>query len=289
MQFAIRDRQELINVLCNHQPDLLTSSVQDMVDVYDPIIRALHSAVDLSGGTADLQAFLHDLVSMSRLSAKDKDKQPPKVEDFVRLLKKHQGSSHRFIHQALKNGKELTEWYRGYTDHAASQYRQKTDKAPAPSQEGVAAAGDLTPQMEKIISKLSEEDQTVVMKELDAHANYLTSLSEASKERTKTVVENTASGKSEVSYGPGVFLAKWQSLMDATAITPAEATGPVRHGGSESVKEATRVDVDGSKKGATKTLENLGALDPTPPDVNTTVRLLHSSFRDILVEIARQS
>ena len=289
VHLAIRDRQELINVLCNHQPDLLTSSVQDMVNVYEPIIRALHSAVDLSSSTADLQAFLNDLVDMSRLSAKSGDKQPPKVEDFVRLLKKHQGSSHRFINQALKNGKELTEWYRAYAEHAASQYRQKTDKDLALSNNGVAAAGDMTPELDNLVRNLSEDDRKAVIKELDTHAEYLQALAGVSEQRLKTVVKNTAGGKSEVSYGPGMFLAKWQSLMDETHITPAAPEGSVRYGGSDSVIEATRMDVDGSRKGATAPLEKKGASGPTPPDVDTTIRLLQPEFRELLVRIAKQS
>jgi hypothetical protein len=288
VHLAIRDRQELINVLCNHQPDLLISSVQDMVNVYEPIIRALHSAVDLSSSTADLQAFLNDLVDMSRLSAKGGDKQPPKVEDFVRLLKKHQGSSHRFINQALKNGKELTEWYRAYVEHAASQYRQKTDRVLAPSDNGIAAAGDMTPELDNLVGNLSEGDRKTVIKELDTHAEYLQALAQVSEQRLKTVVKNTADGKSEVSYGPGMFLAKWQSLMDETHITPAAPRGPVRYGGSDSVIEATRVDVDGSKKGAAAPSEKEGASEPTPPDVETTIRLLQPGFRELLIRIAKK-
>lgn len=289
IHLAIRDRQELINILCNHQPDILTSSVQDMVDVYDPIIRALHSAVDLSGGIADLQGFLHDLVGMSRLSTKNNDKQAPKVEDFVKLLKKHQGSSHRFIHQALKNGKELTQWYHAYVKHAAVQYRQNTENAPAPLEHVVAAAGDLTPELQDMMSKLPEEDKETVVGELDAHAEYLKALTQASKESMKIVVKNIAEGKSEVSHGPGIFLAKWQSLMDATLITPATPEGPVRTGGSDSVKEATRVDVDGSKKGARSLIDTKEAANLKPPGVNATIRLLQPSFRDLLVRIAKES
>jgi len=284
----MRDRQELINVLCSHQPDLLTSSVQDMVNVYEPIIRALHSAVDLSSSTADLQAFLNDLVGMSSLSAKSGDKQPPKVEDFVRLLKKHQGSSHRFINQALKNGQELTEWYRAYVEHAASQYRQKTDRVLAPSDNSIAAAGDMTTELDNLVCNLSEEDRKTVIKELDTHAEYLQALAQVSEQRLKTVVKNTADGKSEVSYGPGMFLAKWQSLIDETHITPAAPRGPVRYGGSDSVIEATRVDVDGSKKGAAAPSEKEGASEPTPPNVETTIRLLQPGFRELLIRIAKE-
>lgn len=288
VHLSIRDRQELINVLCNHQPDLLTSSVQDLVNVYEPIIRAMHSAVDLSSGTADLQAFLNDLVDMSSLSAKSNDKQPPKVEDFVRLLKKHQGSSHRFINQALKNSKELKEWYLPYVKHAAAQYRQKTDGHPAPSDNGVAAAGDMTPELDTLVANLSEEDRKTVIKQLDAHAEYLQALARVSEQRLKTVVKNTAKGKSEVSYGPGMFLAKWQSFMDETHITPATPEGPVRYGGSDSVVEATRIDVDGSRKGATASIEKTGVSGSKAPDVGTTIQLLQPGFRKLLEKMAKE-
>ena len=289
IQFAIRDRQKLINVLCQHQPDLLTSSVQDLVDVYSPIIRALHSAVDLSGGTADLQAFLHDLIDVAQLSSKSADKKPPSVEDFVRLLKKHQGSSHRFIHQALKNGEVLRKLYFEYAQHAAAQYRRKT-KTSTPSENHNVAAGDLTLDLHEIFAKLSEEDRTAVRSELDAYASYLHELSEVSTSRMRAVVQSTKDGKSEISRGPGVYLSKWQSLIEATAITPEEANGPVRHGGDESVKRATRVDVDGSRKGPSAGLdqEDRSANSLKPPSIGATVRLLQSQFRQVLVKIARE-
>lgn len=287
LHLSIRDRQELINIFCHHQPDLLTASVQDLANVYDPIIRSLHNSVDLSGGTADLQAFLHDLLEVSKLSSKSKDAKPPTVEDFVRLLKKHQGSSHRFLHQTLKNGKELREWYHGYAKHAAEQYRQKTDHPPTSDEDGVAGAGDLTLDLQDIVFNLSVEDRQKVIKELDSHAKYLRSLSQASEKRMKTVVRNAAEGKSETLHGPGIFLEKWQALMDNTAITPATAQGPVRHGSSESVQEATKVDVDGTKKGGDVSLTEESGSAFTRPDVGHTVKVLGPSFREILVRIAK--
>ena len=262
--------------------------MQDLVDVYDPIIRALHNSVDLSGGTTDLQAFLHDLLEVSKLSSKTKDAKPPTVEDFVRLLKKHQGSSHRFLHQAVKNGKELRDWYCDYAKHAAAQYRQKTDHSPTPTKGGVAGAGDLAPDLQDIASKPSREDRQKIIQELDAHAKYLSSLSQASKKRMKTVVRNAAEGKSETLHGPGMFLEKWQALMDDTAITPATAEGPVRHGSSESVQEATKVDVDGSKKGGDVSLAEEKREALKRPDVEHTVKVLGPSFRELLVRIANE-
>ncbi|KAL8937892.1 MAG: hypothetical protein Q9216_004198, partial [Gyalolechia sp. 2 TL-2023] len=131
VHLSILDREKLIRVLCHHTPDHLTTSVRELVKVYDPIIRALHNAVDLAAGVSDLQAFLDDLIALSLLDktsssgdrsgnggVKMKKKRVPTVQDYVRLLQKHQKSSHVFIHQALKNGKELSQWYREYALHA---------------------------------------------------------------------------------------------------------------------------------------------------------------------------
>ena len=287
LQLAIRDREELVKVLCHHQPDLLTSSVEDLVKVYEPIIRALHNAIDLSAGMGDLQSFLHDLVEMSQISGKKTEKQSISVEDYVRLLRKHQGSSHRFVHQALKNGKDLSEWYMGYAKHAAAQYRQKNnDVQPLKDspEDGDAGAGDLSKELSDLCTALSDQDRSTVYSELDEHAKYLHSLNQESHRRLKLVVQNSGTEKSEISYGPGTFLAKWQAYINATSITPAIAEGEVRNGGSESVQEATRVDVDGSKKGTSHPLrENT---DPRPPDVSNTLRLLRPGFRELLVSLA---
>lgn len=282
VQLAIQDRERIIQILCLHQPDLLTSAVEDLVSVYDPIIRALHNAVDLSAGTSDLQSFLHDLVDLSRMSTRDTDKTPPSVEDYVRLLKKHQGSSHRFIHQVLKNGKELNQWYLDYAKHAAAQYRQKS-----PSSTSLAAAGNLTKDLGQLVSAVSDSDKSIINQELDEYAGYLQSLNNGSETRMKMVVENCQNRRSSVSYGPGTFLAKWQALIDETPITPATPDGKIRLGGSDSVQEATRVDVDGSKKGNASTLREY--TDPRPPDVSNTIRLLLPGFRKILVELSAES
>ena len=282
IQLAIRDRERIIQILCLHQPDLLTSAVEDLVSVYDPIIRGLHNAVDLSAGTSDLQLFLHDLVELSKISSKDTDKTPPSVEDYVRLLKKHQGSSHRFIHQVLKNGKELNKWYLDYAKHAAAQYRQKS-----PSSITLAGAGNLTKDLGQLVSSLSDKDKSIVIKELDEYAHHLQILNKESEARMKTVLKNSQNGQSSVSYGPGTFIARWQALIDETPITPATRDGEIRHGGSDSVEEATRVDVDGSKKGKTTKLHE--QRDPSPPDVSNTLRLLLPGFRKILVELSAES
>ena len=287
IQLAIRDREQLVNVLCSRQPDLLTSSIRTMVGAYEPIIRALHQAYDLSGGVSDLEAFMTDFIDISKVDIKDGQSKAPFVEDYVNLLHKHQGSSHRFIHQVLKNGKELSQWYHEYADHAAKQYRQEdTQQSAGEGNPGNAAAGDFTPHLQSLMSALSQEDRSRVLQEVDKHAEYLSSLTETSTSRMKYVVRHVSENKSETSVGPGMFLSRWQTLMDETLITPATPEGPVRHGKDDSVKDATRVDTDGAKKGTAETNAEVESPQLTPPDVGNAVRLLIPGFRDTLRKLS---
>ena len=285
IHLSILDRKQIVNVLCHHQPDLLTSAVKDIVAAYDPIIRAVHNAVDLSGGVADFESFLHDLVKIAQVDSNGGQAKTASVEDFVRLVRKHQGSSHRFIHQVCKNGKELTQWYQEYTGNAAAQYKQNNRPEGGNSNTG-SAAGDMTPVLVALVSKLSEEDRLKSVKELDAHAVYIATVNASSEERMKLVIENSAQGKSELIHGPGTFLTRWQDLIDSTSITPATPDGPVRSGASHSVKEAARIDVDGSKKAALTSLKVVEDEKPAAPDVSETIRLLLPGFKEALGKLA---
>lgn len=282
IQLAIRDREELVDGLCHHSPDLLTSSIRTVIPAYDPIIRGLHQAYDLSGGISDLENFLNDLISVSTVKSKGGVAQPPSVEDFCRLLQKHQGSSHRFIHQVLKNNKDLAQRYYDYAVHAARQYRQDTERAIDDEGTRTAAAGDFTPHLESLFSNLSEAERAKVFEEINSHAEYLFTLTHSSTQSMKTVIHHLAEGESDIQRGPGMYLSRWQTLMDETPITPANPSGPVRSGKSESVRDATTVDIDGKSKGDAANLEKVSDSDAAPPDASNTVRLLVPGFQDVL-------
>ena len=285
IQLAIRDREKLIEVLCHSQPDLLTSLIRELVKVYDPIIRALHNAVDLTAGVSDLQNFLNDLISLSLLDKKAAAK-PPTVQDFVHLLQKHQGSSHVFIHQALKNGKELSSWYHEYAIHAIGQYKQKSNLKESTA--GGTAAGDFTPCLNTLVSSLSEEERHQVFQTLDHHVAFLNLLAQRSKERMSKIVQ--ASLSSETSTGsihgnPGIFLYKWQHFMDETVVTPGLQKGSPRTAKQDSVKEATAVGVEGNKAEMTQQAQTSEDEDLRPPDVDDVIRLLGPGFRDELLKL----
>ncbi|KAJ9637167.1 hypothetical protein H2199_007453 [Coniosporium tulheliwenetii] len=287
VHLSIRDREELTKIFCKMQPDLLTQAVRDLVAAYDPIIRDVHNAVDLSATLTDLESFLNDLIKLSRPPSVRKEKKPksgsapssattsgdessseskaktmPSVEEYVRLLKKHQGATHRFLHQVCKNGPQIAQWFRDYAHHAASQFRPSTQGNNDKRKAGFGGAGTMTPSLESIFSDLPESTCKDVLPKLDSHGEYLKSLSDASAARMKAILSNSKN----TSYGPGIYLAKWQELLNATPITPLAAKGPVRSGTSKDVREAGAID----------------GKEPEAPDVSDVVKLLGPKFREML-------
>ena len=277
---SVRDREQLIANFCRQNPDLLTPIARDLVTAYDPVIRAIHQAVDLSGTVADAQAFLDDLI---RLSKPRKGELVP-VQEYVRLLEKHQGSSHRFIHQVANHGKEITEEYRQYTQQVAAQFRNPNIEKNPQSESKGPGAGALADALNDLLVGLPPENRTAVLAELDTHATYLKALGSESAARTEAVL----AASSTSSLGPGMFLARWQALLDATPITPAEAAGKVRRGGSFEVQNAARVDTDGEHQGRAATFQDIESKEEQSraPSVDATVRLLEKGYKEILKKIS---
>ena len=83
-----------------------------MVDTYEPVIRHIHNAVNLSDSMGDLQSFVSDMIKVAKVRPPTKKEEAgvPTVGDFVQLLKKHQYSLHKFLHQLCKNGMDLCKW-----------------------------------------------------------------------------------------------------------------------------------------------------------------------------------
>lgn len=260
----------------------MTTAIRELVKVYDPIIRALHNAVDLASGVSDGQAFIDDLINLSLID-KGKGSNVATVQDFVHLLQKHAGSSHVFIHQALKNGKELSEWYHEYTRKAVEQYKQDSNvELTSPH---VAAAGDCTAMLDRLVSAVSGEEQRIVIEELDRYAEFLESLGGRSREQMHNIIRASLasdSSNAKTDGNPGMFLYKWKNFMDETTITPGPEGGPPRTGESESVKDATAVDVDGSKAATAVPTADGEAQHVKPPAVGNVLRLLAPGFKDEL-------
>jgi hypothetical protein len=295
---SIRDRDELTKILCRLQPDLLTQAIREVVAAYDPIIRAIHNAVDLSGSLTDLENFLTDMIKMSKpkkpvngdTTPKDVPKsQPgehlPSVEDYVTLLRKHMPSVHRFLHQIAKNGPEVAKSYRTFAKEAAAEFRDPSipDVENATESSGLEAtssdlaAGAMTAPLSAIFGTLSDADQAELLAVLDRHSSYLAALKSSSETRMRSIIAN----KSSTDYGPGMYLARWHALIDSTPITPATSIGPLRTG-REVKGEMDRKPLKskGTKKGSTKP-ESDGDV-PDAPDISLVVEKLGPYFKEVL-------
>lgn len=186
------------------------------------------------------------------------------------------------LHQVAKNGPELSQWYRDYVKEAAAQF-EKGDSAPS------GAAGSLTPGLSRLVSSLPESERATVLRELDSYSAHLRNLASTSTTRMRDDVaaakdqKTSSTPQKPTTIGPGMFLAKWQSYINATSITPLTNEGGVRSGSDASVRASSRLQPDGSKDGlnlVTASKEH----DSEPPKCETTVRLLLPKFRGILQE-----
>lgn len=285
INLSIRDRQEIVRVLCKRNPDLLTTAVRVAVDAYTPMIRHAHEAVNLSDSLYDLEKFITDMLKISKPQGKKGDEKAPTVEDFVDLLHKHQKNLHKFCHQVAKNGPEVTGWWREWAVNAVKQFR--ADKASSDKDavvpDRLTTAEGSKAAMQEVFARLAEQDRSTVSAELAAQSTYLGDLHTASAARIAAVITRAK----KTPYGPGAYLSRWQQLMDETAVTPATASGPLRYGNSRSVKEAGRKDLEGNKTGFAdeeEVQEVVEGQTPTAPNVENTLRLFASRFREALAD-----
>ncbi|KAF2787810.1 hypothetical protein K505DRAFT_316031 [Melanomma pulvis-pyrius CBS 109.77] len=263
---SMRDREELTKVLCKLQPDLLTPAIRDVVSAFDPVIRGVHNAVDLSGTVTDAESFIADLIkvskpkkgngngshSQSRNNSRASSPAPaapasvtdnptaigvPTVEDYVQLLRKHIPSAHKFLHQVAKNAPDLANQYQEYMKAVLLEFRGDGNPISAPS-EGAKekGAGSMTGPLQSLFSTLDEKKQEELTALLDHHESHLKQLKATSQSRLKSIMHSSRPSSTQsahprgTTHGPGMYLSRWHSLLDSTLITPATLHGPVRRG-----------------------------------------------------------
>lgn len=282
---SIRDREELTKVLCKSNPDVLTSTIRDAVAAMDPVIRDIHNAVDLSGTVTDAEAFITDLIktakpkkkttgTKSRETSKSRPSSPsadpasildegasdaPTVEDFVTLLKKHAPSMHKFLHHVTKNAPQLAQDYLVYAKRIFSEFRVD-DAAAKQEEKGEGGAGNMTAPLHSLFETLGKEKQEELKGLLDQHEEHLQTLKSTSQTRLESIMRPSSSSSSSsqskpsagTTHGPGMYLSRWNALLDSTLISPATIHGPVRKGWE--VKG--ELDGKGLKTNSTLVLDN---------------------------------
>lgn len=197
LKLSIRDRTQITNVLCHSNPDHLTQAIRDGVAAYEPIIRQVHQAVDLSDTVSDFQAFVHDMLKLCKSCKPGAGSEDavPDVEDFVHLLHKHQNSCHKFLHQVTKNGPELSEWFREWCHGVAANFQR-----PEPTKSDSLPVAD---RMAAIFMELPEMYyKEPIRQELTYYAEYLKKIHEGSAARIREVIQHDISSQQYDSPAP---------------------------------------------------------------------------------------
>ena len=271
IQLSIRDREVLSDIFCRQQPDHLTQSIYDLVTAYDPIIRSIHNAVDLSATLADIESFISDFLKCAKVGFKASEKAEsghsitPSIEDFATLLRKHAPAFHKYLHSVTSKCKNVTEQYRSYAKEITLEFKCSDDDRYA--NEG---AGKETRLMNNLVSSLGLEDQNLILKQLNEHAEYLAIISACSSARLHSIL----SGSDSTFEPTGIYPARWQSLIDNMPVTPATPLGSVRYGRDMNVRAAARIDVNGEARGFSA-MTDTGDRDlPEPPDMRLVENLL---------------
>lgn len=277
---AIRDREEITKILCKQTPDLLTQAVREAVAGMDPIIRAIHNKVDLSDHVKDYQSFLDQLIATSKpKKGKAKNDPPtmPTVEDYVQLLRNNQMVLYKWLHAVSKNCPDV-----------ASQFRKWAKDSLAAFHKGKKGGENIEDQLCGIFNQVPDSTKTTLLPVIDAHAAYLRELESFSNARMQAIIEGSSSSMT----GPGVYLVRWQSLLDETPITPSNPVGPIRQGKDVKAAEAQgkrgSVTSDAGEITAKLRAVSLSAL-PEAPDVKPVVDALAPMFKQILQASARDN
>lgn len=204
IQLSIRDRKEIISTLCHANPDYFTQSIRELVDAYYPVIREMHKAINLSGTVGDMEYFIKDMIKLAKIHPDHHAHVPhhgnstnhhasiPTVGDFVMLLCKHQFSCHTFIHQACKNGPDLTDWYLSWAKSAAAEFKRPPPPADNPDPTH-PDAGKLNTHLTELFNSLSEATRTSILPILDAQTRYLDDMHASSRVRLTSVLHSPPS------------------------------------------------------------------------------------------------
>ncbi|KAK3332305.1 PX-associated-domain-containing protein [Cercophora scortea] len=174
------------------------------------------------------------------------------------------------------------------------------------------AAGALSSNLQALFASLPAATREDIIASVDAHANHLFSLEDLSLQRMQSVLdkipadntpaEGAATDNNEKQLpqaaaatvcGPGMFISRWQHLLDATLITPKAPDSTVRSG--KDVKGAlmqgkavsTPAARDGSGGGwdIRGLMEMAERENPSPPRVEVVVETLGPAFRALVLDL----
>ncbi|RDA89582.1 hypothetical protein CP533_3315 [Ophiocordyceps camponoti-saundersi (nom. inval.)] len=259
--WSIRDRDAMAAALCRTPPDLFTQAIKDVMGAYEGLIRSVHSRVDLREHLDATQGFIDDFIRASRPSGGE----PPSVADYVRLLRRNRRLLYRWLHVLGRNCPDVREALRTWSKESIVRFR----KPPVDDD-------DLDAGLDALIENLPDESRRKILLAIDEQASYLASLSRESRTRLSALVNN----ENSTVAAPGAYLARWQALLDATAVTPSTPSGKLRRG--RDVKHMTAMGKTGL--GGWK-VERV--VEGEGPDLDFVVERLRGGFGDLLFRLRR--
>lgn len=287
---SMRDRQRLSDALCKTVPDLFTDSVRQAVAAYDPIIRTVHKNVDLSLHLGSLQTFIDDLIKSSKPKkvSGSSSMQMPSVEDYIELLMRNRHLLYNFIHEVGSKSPDTWAAVQNWSNESIVKFRKRQPGRNG-NGNGNGHAGSTPDYMGSVVNQLyaglDEPTQKSVLVAIDAHAEYLDKVNQLSLKRFSKLVASVDSKSGKATHsGPGVYLARWQALLDETLISPARKKGDIRHG--KDVKYVTTVGkkgVDGATLNVSSEHKSSG---PDAPDIMIVIRALGKQFKRVAQEVA---
>ncbi|KAM3557989.1 hypothetical protein ARSEF4850_004816 [Beauveria asiatica] len=270
---SIRDRDAITRVLCRQPPDLFTRALKEVAAAYNPMIRIVHESVDLGDHLQDLQEFITQFVRVST-----HDSGAATVEDYVKLLNDHKPLLHKFVHAVAKNCPQVWRDLREWSNASIVRFRQEMASNAARSAMDEALDG--------LVSGLDDVARAKVLAAVDAHASYLATLKKGSDARLAQLAAQKTSSSSggSGSWGPGIYLARWQDILDDTLITPASAAQPAAARRGAEVRHLATLGKTGVAGGGLVAEQTAGGQRTVPraPDVSVVVEELGEAFTALM-------
>ncbi|PHH63499.1 hypothetical protein CDD81_5780 [Ophiocordyceps australis] len=222
---SVRDRESMTAVLCRQTPDLFTRAVRDAVAAYEPMLRSVHARVDLKQHLDSLQGFIDDFIQTSKTAVAAAPSKPPStetpspgVEAYVKLLRRNRRLLYRWLHALASQCPDIWNELRQWAKQAVVRFEDKAE---------------LADKLERLVGRLAAEERKEVLATVDAHVEYLSELQDESLARLQQQLQlekdgsgsGSGSESKRLGRGPGVYLVRWQDLLDETAVTPEEKKG----------------------------------------------------------------
>ncbi|KAI1781351.1 PX-associated-domain-containing protein [Hypoxylon cercidicola] len=298
-QLAIRDREKIAEALCRQSPDLTTSIVRDGVSVFEPMIRAIHKNVDLRKHISSIESFLTDLIATSKPKKQDGDQAPipPSVEDYVALLRRNRHLAYEYLHDFAEGCPELRETWLDWAKDSLKVFRQGSEDNRTPateSEEGSYGAGKMNKQLQDFFDDLPDNKKSSVRVAIDAHAEYLFTLEDTSITQMQRIIDGVDEMEEKKKTGgnmegPGVYIRRWHSLLDDTAVTPSTPRGAPRLGKDvKGLKALGKTEAVASSEtwDSDAVTEQDALVQPDPPDISIVIDAFGSQFRNMVADIS---